>query len=120
LRKRIPVACVALATTAFIPVALSQAESAAPKPRVVKVRDNFFTPDSLTVPKSTKIVWRWPSSPGDVHDVRLTRRPDGVKAFNSKLSASDYTFTRKLTKAGKYTMVCTIHAEMKMTVKVRQ
>lgn len=120
MRKRIPVACVALATTAFIPVALSQAESAAPKPRVVKVRDNFFAPDALTVPKSTKIVWRWPSSPGDTHDVYLTRRPEGVRRFKSQYAGSDYSFARKLTKAGKYTMVCTLHEEMKMTVTVRR
>lgn len=119
MRKRIPVACVALAAFALAPVALTQAGSL-PKSKVVKVRDNFFAPEALTVPKSTKIIWRWPSSPGDTHDVYLTRRPKGVKRFHSQFAGSDYSFARRLKKAGKYTMVCTIHAEMKMTVKVRQ
>ena len=121
MRKRIAVvAVVALAVAAFAPVAFTQAESSLPKSKVVKVRDNFFSPDSLTVAKSTKIIWRWPRSPGDVHDVYLTRRPDGVKRFHSELAASDYSFARRLKKSGKYTMVCTIHAEMTMKVKVRR
>jgi len=120
LKKRIAVACTALALTAMVPVALTRAQSSLPKSKVVKVRDNFFYPDSLTVPKETKIIWRWPRSPGDVHDVYLTRRPNGVKRFHSELAASDYSFARRLKKSGQYTMVCTIHAEMSMKVKVRR
>ena len=120
LKKRIAVACAALTVPAFVPAAFTQAQSSLPKSKLVKVRDNFFNPDSLTVAKATKMIWRWPSSPGDVHDVYLTRRPHGVKRFRSELAASDYSFARRLKKSGKYTMVCTIHAEMTMTVKVRR
>jgi plastocyanin len=81
---------------------------------------NFFAPDALTVPKDTKIVWRWPSRPGDFHDVYLTRRPEGVKRFHSRLVASDFSFARKLRKPGRYRIVCTIHAAMTMSVKVRR
>lgn len=88
--------------------------------QIVKVRDNFFAPDALTVPKDTKIVWRWPSRPGDFHDVYLTRRPEGVKRFHSRLVASDFSFARKLRKPGRYRIVCTIHAAMTMSVKVRR
>ena len=120
MRKKTAVACAALALSALVPAALTHAAGAPPKPRVVKVRDNFFAPDALTVPKETKIIWRWPSSPGDIHDVYLARRPEGVKRFHSQLAASDYSFARRLKKAGRYTLVCTIHAGMRMTVKVRR
>lgn len=121
MRKRIAVvACTALAVPAFAPVAFTQAESSLPKSKVVKVRDNFFAPDSLTVPRATKIIWRWPSTPGDTHNVYLTRRPEGVKRFESIYSSSDYSFARRLKKPGKYTMICTLHTEMTMTVKVRR
>jgi plastocyanin len=121
LRKTIAVvAGSALAVSAFAPVAFTQAESSLPKSKVVKVRDNFFAPDSLTVAKQTKIIWRWPSTPGDVHDVYLSRRPDGVKRFHSDLAGSDYSFARRLKKSGRYTIVCTIHAEMTMKVKVKR
>jgi plastocyanin len=119
LRKKIAVACTALAVPAFA-AAMTQAGGAAPEPRIVKVRDNFFAPDALTVPTDTKIVWRWPSLPGDVHDVYLTHRPDGVKRFHSRLTASDFSFARKLKKPGRYRIVCTIHAAMTMSVKVRR
>jgi plastocyanin len=87
---------------------------------VVKVRDNYFGPDSLKVAKGTKVVWRWPSSPGDVHDVYLARKPKGVKRFHSLPVASDYSFARKLKKPGRYKVICTLHEEMKMSVKVRR
>ena len=119
MRKKIAVACAALALPALA-ASMTQAASAPPEPRIVKVRDNFFAPDALTVPKDTKIVWRWPSRPGDVHDVYLTRRPEGARRFRSRLVASDFSFARKLRKPGRYRIVCTIHAAMTMSVKVRR
>ena len=119
MNKRIAVVCTALAVAPFAAGAATQA-SAPPKPRVVKVRDNFFAPDALTVPRDTKIIWRWPSLPGDGHDVYLARRPEGVKRFHSQVASSDYSFARRLKKAGKYTIVCTIHAGMRMSIKVRR
>jgi plastocyanin len=50
--------------------------------------------------------------------VYLTTRPKGVKRFHSALAASDYRYRRTLRKLGTYRMVCTIHTEMRMTVKV--
>ena len=120
MRKSIPIACAALAASALVPVTITQARSGAPKPRVVKVRDNYFAPDRLTVPKDTKIVWRWPSLPGDVHDVYLAGKPKGVKRFHSDPVSSDYSFARKLKKPGRYRIICTFHEEMRMTVKVRR
>lgn len=102
------------ALTALAPVA------AKPVKRTVRVGDNFFAPESLRVPRNSTITWRWPSTPGDVHDVALRARPKGVKRFKSELSASDYSFRRKLVKPGKYSIVCTIHAEMRMTIRVRR
>ena len=120
MRKSLPIACAALAASALVPVAMTQAHSAARKPGVVKVRDNYFAPDRLTVPKDTEIVWRWPSLPGDLHDVYLARRPKGVKRFHSLPISSDYSFARKLRKPGRYRIICTFHEEMKMTVKVKR
>jgi len=57
---------------------------------------------------------------GDVHDVKLTAGPKGVKKFASEAAASDYTFKRKLTKSGTYKIVCTLHEEMRMTIRVRK
>ena len=42
-----------------------------------------------------------------------------MKTFKSESASTDYTFKRKLTVAGTYKIVCTLHDEMKMTIKVR-
>jgi plastocyanin len=96
---------------------------AGPKPvrKTVKVFDNYFLPAKLTVPRGSTITWKWPSSDlaGDVHDVELDRRPRGVKKFASDPAASDYTFRRKFTVPGSYRVICTLHEEMTMTLRVR-
>jgi plastocyanin len=111
-------ATLALGALARAPAAISQAGGTKPVKKTIKVRDNFFAPDSLKVPKDSKITWRWPKNPGDVHDVKLRTAPKGVKKFKSDFAASGYSFARTLKKPGKYYLVCTLHEEMTMTIKV--
>ena len=111
-------ATLALGALALAPVAISQAGSTKPVKKTVKIGDNFFDPDSLKVPKGSKITWRWPKNAGDVHDVKLRSGPKGVKKFHSHFAASDFSFAKTLTKPGKYFLVCTIHEEMTMTIRV--
>jgi plastocyanin len=113
------IAAAALVVGALVVVPASQAGGAKPKAKVIKVGDNFFAPDSLKVAKNTKVIWRWPKYPGDVHDVKLTKRPKGVRSFHSQLAASGYSYAKTLKKSGKYTFICTIHDEMKMTIRVK-
>lgn len=118
MRRNIAAAALALSALALAPVAMTQAGSAKPVKKTIKVGDNFFAPDSLKVPKGSKVTWRWPKDPGDVHDVKLRSGPKGVKKFHSDLAASDYSFARTLKKPGKYFLVCTFHEEMDMTIRV--
>jgi plastocyanin len=98
--------------------------SAAPaaKPKTVDVGDNYFAPKTLTVKRGTTIRWRWPGmdAAGDVHDVKLRSGPRGVKRFQSEAAATDYTYRRTLRVPGRYKIVCTLHEEMRMTVRVRR
>ena len=55
-----------------------------------------------------------------MHDVKLKSGPQGVKKFQSEAAATDFSFRRKLKVAGKYKIVCTLHEEMKMTIRVRR
>ncbi len=91
------------------------------KTKTVRVGDNFFSPKKLTVDRGTTVKWKWPGADeaGDVHDVALTKGPKGVKKFHSEAAATDYSYKRKLTKSGTYKLVCTLHEEMRMTIKVR-
>jgi plastocyanin len=90
--------------------------------KTVTIGDNYFTPKTLKVKRGTKVAWRWPGfdEGGDVHDVKLRSGPAGVKKFHSEAASTDYSFKRKLTKPGTYKIVCTLHEEMRMTVKVRK
>jgi plastocyanin len=101
-------------------VALVAAPATAGTRKTVKVEDNFYLPAKATVNPGTTIAWTWPEDGGDVHDVKLAKAPKGVKKFQSDPGSSGFVFRRKLTKAGTYRFVCTLHEEMEMTVTVRR
>jgi len=56
---------------------------------------------------------------GDVHDVGLMKGPKGVRKFRSEAASTEYSYSRKLTVPGTYRLGCSLHHEMRMTVKVR-
>lgn len=100
--------------------AVPVAHAAAPVKQTIKVRDNFFAPAKLTLPKNSTLTFKWPRIAGDVHDVYLAAKPKGVKRFHSAAAASDYSFKRTLKKSGKYLIVCTLHEEMTLSVKIKK
>ncbi|HVL96715.1 MAG TPA: plastocyanin/azurin family copper-binding protein [Solirubrobacteraceae bacterium] len=105
-----------LAVTALLAGALAATALAATK--TVKVGDDWFVrpgkPTSVSVTKNTTVVWKWV---GDKpHNVTVTKGP--VK-FRSTTKASG-TYRKKVTRAGTYTLVCTVHgSKQKMTLRVR-
>lgn len=120
--RRIALAGAAIAAFGVVPAVALAGTTGTAKPvkKTVKVRDNFYSPLKLDVPVNSTVTWKWPSIPGDVHDVFASKRPKGAKKIHSELAASDYSFKRKLTVAGTYKVICTIHEEMTMTIKVRK
>ena len=105
---------------ALLVVGAAPAEGASSK--TIKVGDNFYLPKTVTVNRGTAVTWKWPGydEAGDVHDVKLKTGPKGVKKFQSEAASTDYSFKRKLTVAGTYKLICTLHEEMTMTIKVRK
>ena len=89
--------------------------------KTVTVGDNYFAPQTLKLSRGTIVTWRWPrfEQAGDVHDVKLLSGPKGAKRFHSEAASTDYSFKRKLTVPGKYRLGCTLHHEMRMTIKVK-
>jgi plastocyanin len=122
-RRKTLVAGAALAVLALAPAAISEAGSDKPVRKTIKVGDFYFAPERLSVPVNSRVQWKWPSVPGDLHDVKLTRTPKGVKRFQSQLAASDYKYPRKpkkLTVPGRYVVICTLHPQMTTTIRVRR
>ena len=80
----------------------------------VAVKDDVFVKSSLTVKKGTKVTWKWQGKAP--HNVTVTKGPSTFRS--STMTKGSYS--KKLTKKGTYSLVCTIHApEMKMTIKVK-
>jgi len=81
--------------------------------KTVQLKDNFFTPKTLTVNKGTTVKWVWTGKAP--HNVTVRTGP--VK-FRSSTQVKG-SFSKKLTKKGTYQLHCTIHPGMNMTLRVR-
>jgi len=88
-------------------------------PKRVQVGDDYYGPTKVTVKPGTTLKWSWLADNANSHDVKLSRGPKGVKRFHSASAATDYTFSKKLTKKGTYKILCTLHRTMRMTIIVR-
>jgi plastocyanin len=100
---------------------ISAAPAGAATNKTVTVGDNYFTPATLKVSRGATVTWRWPGylQAGDVHDVTLLSGPKGVKKFRSEAASTGYRFKRRLTVPGTYRLGCSLHHEMRMTIRVR-
>lgn len=102
----------AVAAGAFAAATLPAAV-AAPKGKTVVLKDNRFVPAAVTVGKGATVRWVWRGKAA--HNVHVNSGPARFTSPN-KLSGS---WSRKLTKKGRYAIVCTIHPGMKMSVTVK-
>jgi len=109
----------ALAGVALLGAAPATAGSGKPQRKKVELGDNFYAPSKLTVNKGSTITWVWPDEAIDVHDVKLSKGPKGVKKFQSDPAAGGFSYKRRLKVPGLYRIVCTLHEEMTMTIRVR-
>jgi plastocyanin len=88
--------------------------SLAASTKTVSVKDDFFSPKTLTISKGTKVKWVWKGT--ERHNVAVANGPSTFRAGTRKKGTFTHTFSKK----GKYFIVCTIHApDMHMTVKVK-
>jgi plastocyanin len=104
----------ALAVAVAGPASGSDAHSAATK--IVTVRDNYFSPKTITVPKKTLVKFQWGKGG---KGTEVEHNVTGVKGetFHSKdLSKGTYSHRFKKTT----TVYCTVHpTTMKLVVKVK-
>ena len=121
---RVVAAIVATASMFAIAGASAGGSSAIESPRAtaattktVRVDDDVYVPKRLKVAKGTRIKWVWSSGSGR-HDVYSDDRPEGVPHFHSPARTAPFSFTRKLRKPGRYTILCTLHEDMRMRIDV--
>jgi plastocyanin len=98
---------VAAATAALVLPVTSEAAS-----RNVAV-DNFaFSPASLSVRAGTTITWKFKDS--TKHNVTVRRGP--VRFHSRNIRSGSYS--RALTRRGTYKIFCSIHPDMRQTIRV--
>jgi plastocyanin len=107
----------ALAVLSATVAAAALAVPAMAATRSVKVGDDYFVKSgsrpTVTVKRNDTVKWVWKGK--SAHNVFVTKGP---KKFHSKTIASG-SFAHKMTAKGTYTIVCTIHSGMEMTLKVK-
>ena len=108
----------AVAVTAFAVAAIGAAVAVGPaqagSTKTVAVKNNAFSPTSVSIHKGDKVTWKWTQG-GVPHNVT----PASGAAGSATSSKKGFTFTKTFSKAGTFKYVCTIHSNMKVTVKVR-
>ena len=117
--KRIALPLVALAVA--LPVSLSLSPAAGETRRSadeeIAVRDNFFSPRSLTIENRAVVRWVWRGE--NRHNVTFTRIPEGAGKRNARLRRSGDWF-RKFRRPGRYRYVCTLFAGMRGSITVQE
>lgn len=112
MRKLLPVVLLAA-----LAASLLVAVPALSKRRSVEVDDNYFvrkgSPPTVSVNRNDTVVWEWEGR--NPHNVTVTRGP--VRFHSRTQRSGDYS--KKVTRTGRYSIVCTIHPNMKMTLRVR-
>ena len=110
-----------LASCAVVAGPVADAATGPKRPRLtVTVNDNYYLPKTKTIAAGTTVRWYWPMTTLDVHDVKLEKAPKGGKKFESDPLAAGQSFTRKLSKPGRYYLICTFHEGMTMTLTVKK
>ena len=116
-RQTTPVAFAAVAAL----LCAAPAVAGGPQRKSVEVADNYYLPAKLTVNKGSVVTWKWPDDIAiDVHDVKLKTAPKGVRRWQSEPASSGYRYKRTFKQPGTYKIICTLHEEMTMTIKVRR
>ena len=75
----------------------------------ISVRDDVFSPKSITINKGDTVRWRWAG-----------RKPHNVtgRGFKSRTQRSG-SYSRRFRRAGSYSVRCTLHSGMTMRIRVR-
>jgi len=110
------------AASAAVPAQAGVPGALRPQKRTVEVADNFYGPSRITVNPGSTVTWKWTEEAADVHDVKLTSGPKGVRRFWSEAASYGYSYRRTLKTPGTYRILCTLHEadDMRMTVVVRR
>jgi plastocyanin len=111
-RTLVPIALAGL----LLAVALAPA-GAAPRPKTVKVGDLFFAPESLRIKQGTMVRFKWVGE--QTHNVTKSSGP-GRHFQSDDFKGPGVHFKRRFKKPGRYRLICSLHPEMTMKLRVKR
>lgn len=83
----------------------------------VKVKDDFFKPDEVTIEKGDSVRWLWRGE--DEHNVAL-KKPGSNRVVRRSALKTDGKFVHQFGKVGTWRVLCEVHRrKMRMQVIVR-
>ncbi|HYI99014.1 MAG TPA: plastocyanin/azurin family copper-binding protein [Thermoleophilaceae bacterium] len=83
----------------------------------VRVDDNFFKPEKLTIIKGDKVTWKWKGS--DIHTVSM-KKPGEKEISKASPLKTEGTYSYKFRRLGKWRILCETHPKkMRMRVIVK-
>ena len=103
----------AVAVAASLATAVAVVPAQAGYGKTVSVKNNAFSPGSVSIRKGEKVTWKWTQG-GVAHNVTPATGGSGSATSSKK----GFTFSKTFAKAGTFKYICTIHSSMKVTVKV--
>ena len=112
MRKLSIVPLIAIIALLAIPALASSASAA-----TIKLGDSFFSPSSKTITVGTKVRFDWTGR--KKHNV-FKRSGPGAPFHSITTKSRGVNFVKTFSKAGTYKMMCTVHPEMKLTIKVKR
>ena len=80
----------------------------------IKLLSETFSPSEKSISAGTKVKFNWVDGK---HNVVKSKGPGGSFASGTT-SATGVNFTKKFSTAGTYKIICTIHEDMKLKLKV--
>lgn len=128
----------AFGTAAAVVVATAMlampATGIAGKTAKVKVNDDYYSTQKLSVKEDTKVKFSWNSSNIDTHNVTFKSGPKGVKKSKKPCASGKVTkcnvsasgsigvnFAPTFNETGTYNFICTVHPDlMKLKVTVKK
>ena len=108
--RKLSVAVAAASLATAVAVVPAQAGST----KTVSVKNNAFSPTSVSIKKGGKVTWKWTQG-GVPHNVTPAKGGKGSATSSKK----GFTYSKSFPTAGTFSYVCTLHSGMKVTVKVR-
>ena len=87
--------------------------------KTVSLKDDFFSPRSVTIRRGGSVRWVWRGQ--NDHNVVFRKAPSGASKKSARRVRTRGSFTRSFGKSGTYRYVCTVHVDfgMRGVVKVR-